>query len=322
MAQAISNELGQRLSFAHLSGELHQGIQKFMEKCPHLQDLTLHPIESRSGAPYSLAPLAELKAFRSYFLFACFERPLFESFPSVETLEVSMGQLRRHSEKEFLNGIRYVKSLKTDLIVPDGVITAVYNDIDPSGATLSHEFVVEAVATVCHLERLSVMGGAVRSSDRVYEAHAPMLEVVICRSNWPQLKQLDLRSIPISLKELEAICERFSLLRHLSLFIVKKFNMECLFKLKALEEMSLEIWEGSDYDIKELFATGNALFPLDLNGYDGLSAFPRAQKFHLSFNCGEYLLVKTTIGEVQRWLCPTEADGTWLLDNLNQEPQA
>ena len=254
MTQAMSEELGQRLTLAYLHGEFDEGTPTFLAKCPHLRDLTL----VTRGEVISLSPLPQLKSFRC--TSGHFERPLFECLSSkLETLEVRMGELRRHSEEQLKDGLRHLKSLTSDLI-------------DPflSEGTVSHQFVVEAVASITNLERLRFRPAF---SDRVYESYAPILESLIFRSNWKCLKHLDLVETPISRKELDAICKRFSSLTHLVLSLsgVKKADLACLLKLKALEMLGLELLgcEG-DEDIQQVFAIGNALFPLDPDGKDAL----------------------------------------------------
>jgi len=251
-----------------------------LEKCPNLQDLEF---QVTSGPTViRLKPVTNLKSLAV--LQEQFESPLFEFFPSLESLEVSMEELGRHSEGQLKEGLSHVKSL---VIGHDEDSSFYETPIEP--------FVMEAIAS-CKLELLQ---GYV---DFQFEPD------FLFRANWPNLQHLTLGGMTISWEALAAICGKFRLLKHLSLVLpfVKNPNLAGLQKLKELEKLQLEV--VTDLDIEQVFLTCNALFPLDQDGNDHLTAFPRAQKFYLLFTYGHYLVVKTNISQVQRWICSIKND--------------
>ena len=281
LAQAISEELGQRLTLASLEGNIRESMLTFLGKCPHLQDLALFG----DHALIPLSPLPELKSFRALYLGDQYEGPLFECFPSLENLVIPIEPLCQHSEVQLKEGLRNSKSLEI-------------MDLETRTGTLSVGFVLQEISSICHLERLKVVDD-------------PDSQVLI-RSSWPNLKRLDFHiafgNPSINLRQLREICDRFPKLTHLSLRLRRYHDLECLLKLAALEELRLSM--PSSLDIQRIFDTGNALFPLEADGKDRLTTFPRAQKFLLLFKFGHYLVVKTRLGELQRWICAVERDGT------------
>ena len=265
-------------------------MQTFLTKCPHLQDLNLIHADFYY---LDLSPSAELKSFHS--ADGSFRLPLFEYFPTLESLTTSLSEISRHSEEQLRLGLHHVKSLHL---------------VWTSSFTLSSLKVLRVIASDCHLERLIVanMGPGHYNFGSIL---ARQINGLISSSNWPQLTQLYIDGA-ISLEAFEDICDKFPFLGHLHVRLesAEMPNLACLIKLKALEEMRLSLKLSlmglslkSELKIREVFATGNSIFPLDGDGKDNLMTFPRARKLRLAYPYYPYyLVVRTNLGEVQRWI--------------------
>ena len=183
LAQAMSDDLGRRLSLAHLSGELGEDMPAFLAKCPHLRDLAI----GGGSAEIALSPLAQLKTFsyRPYRL----EYPPFAYFLALETLDVTMMDLRRHTQSQLAEGLRRIKSLE----IRDS--SGPWAEVPPDGA-LSRELVVETIAGLSHLEHLSYA-----------MIERPAIRALLTHPHWSALKQLGLYSEDLFWEELEDICQ-------------------------------------------------------------------------------------------------------------------